>query len=649
MRIPFLLFCSLAGSLHAAVTFHPLFADRAVLQRDAPIPIFGSANPGEKVTVTFGKQKASAVADASGNWRIELPPAPASAEGQILEAQGQEGAPARAMDVLLGDVWLLGGQSNMRSSFKGYTLLKETTGTINDPQLRLLVINDPTKSSTPDGKLPQILPPYQGTWQPAATPWVDEFGPTGYYFGAALRRELGIPIGLVLSAVGGTPVERWIPPTDMQRAKPNAFLIETPSDLYNGMIAPLRGFGWRGVAWYQGESNSRDPLTYGALMRALIEGWRRELGVGEKPFIMCQIAPFIAREPKSTNESWAWLREQQAKVARALPKVGLVVTLDVGEGEDIHPQNKQPVGERIALFALREYGRTVQATSPRFLKQHVSGATLRLTFTETGGSLQTREVRMNRKPKLPFGTDPEAAVAPADRLVGFELCGKDGVYHSAEAEIHGNDVVLQSQSVPAPVSARYAWGNFPLGNLFGQTGLPAEPFRTDNLPPPDFGLPIEGVAAPDKSAGEPLVLIANNESTLGPVSKVDGRDAQPAQPAAKPNPKFRGRFLYAKLPDGFATGGKPVILSIVYHDSFRSPVRLRYDSSDPSVNPNSNRAGVFKVAGDFLMTGTGGWKAVEFTLPDGKFERRCNGGDIRLESGADRDLVIGGLYVRPAQ
>lgn len=634
------------GFLQAAATLHPLFADRAVLQRDTGLPVFGFARPGEKVAVTLGTKKASTRADAEGKWRVVFPASPASAEGQLLEARGEDGKPARANDVLLGDVWLLGGQSNMRTPFKSFTLLKDKTAAINDQQMRLLVITDSSKSAT-SGTASIVHPLYAKAWQSASSPWVDEFSPTGYYFGAALRRELKVPIGLVLSSVGGTQIERWIPTADLKKIEPNAFLIGEPGDLYAGMIEPLRGFAWRGVAWYQGESNSRDPLCYAPLLQTLISGWRRELLTQDRQFIVVQIAPYEGGKGQLTSDTWAWLRDQQSMVARQTNKVGLVVTLDLGEALDIHPQNKEPVGERMARWALRDFQPTLQAASPHLLKSQISGESVVLTFCETGGGLEAQRVALNRKGRLPFGTDPEAAIAPAEKLVGFEMCGPDGLFHPAQAAIDAETVTVKCPEVKTPVGVRYAWANFPLGNLFGKSGLPAEPFRTDKLPAPDFGLPLEGKIASGEIEGTPLVLIQNSESTLEPVKTVDGRQAHTVGSPKNPESKFKGRYVYAKLPEGFSKEGKKLQVAILFHDDFRSSVRVRYDSADAAVLISQQNPGAFKELGNYRMKGSGRWLVAEFSLSDGQFQRRCNGGDFRLESINDRDLVIGGMYVRP--
>jgi len=642
--------------LHAAPRLHPLFADRAVLQRDVPLPIFGTARPGEKVNVTLGARNQFTITDADGKWSVEFPPTSASGIGMVLEASGEDGPPARATDIVIGDVWLLGGQSNMHHAFRTYPLLKDAPLSINDPEIRLLHIPPQTKSggaknanqNSPNKQPFLINPIYRDAWQPACPPFLDHFSPAGYYFGAALRRELNVPIGLVLSAEGGTQIERWLPLADALKVKHSAFFRDKPSDLYEKMIAPLRGFAWRGVAWYQGESNANDPLSYGPLLESLIAGWRRELALEGRPFLIVQIAPFDGASAQIKPESWAWLREQQSRVAENAKNAGLVVTLDLGEAEDIHPQNKHPIGERLALWAIKLAGRKVQAAGPRFQRQEIKGPELWLSFSETAGGLKTQRVAMNRKKNLPFGTDPGAAVTPSDQLLGFKICGIDRIFHPAEARIHGDRVVLTSSSVPQPVAARYAWDNFPLGNLFGGSGLPAEPFRTDDFPPPDFGLPLIGTPAPVEPPGDSLVLLKDGkENPYGPEKIVDGRQAHVVLKTTKPEIKFQGRYVYAKIPEGVVHPGGRVIISIIYYDNFPNTVKLRYDSADQSVQVSRRSRGVFKELGHFRMEGSGQWRMVEFEVTDGRFNGRCNGADIRLDSFPDKDLVIGGIYMRP--
>jgi sialate O-acetylesterase len=645
----------LASGLPTPLSLNPLFSDGVVLQRDVTLPVFGTGQPGEKVLVKLGMRTNSTTIDAEGRWCVEFAPAPACHEGMALEVSGTEGPPLRVADVLLGDVWLLGGQSNMQHAFRTYPLLKDTTANISHPKIRLLSINpEHPKDSRKAGSSPSgpslVNPSFKNTWQAARPPYLDEFSPVGYYFGAALQRELKVPIGLVLSAVGGTQIERWIPAADLAKVGASALFTGTPSDLYEKMIAPLRGFAWRGVAWYQGESNANDPLSYGRLLETLITSWRRELAVNDRPFLIVQIAPYVGKPGQFKPETWAWLREQQSQVASKVKNAGLIVTLDLGEAEDIHPPDKQPIGERMALWAVKDTREKVQAASPCLLRQEIKGSEICLTFSETAGGLKTQRVAMNRKRNLPIGSDADAAIAPAHQLVGFQICGIDGVYHLSEGRIEGDQVFLRSDAVSSPKAVRYAWENFPLGNLFGGSGLPAEPFRTDSFPPPDFGLPVEGVPAPEKPPG--LKLTLQKESTLenpyGPQTMLGGKEAETILHTTKPNSKWTGRYGYATLPGNHAAGKEPVILSVIYHDDFPDLVKVRYDSSDESVNPNTPISGAFKELGSFRKTGSGGWKLAEFKIHDGRFERHCNGSDIRIESLQDRDLIINGLFVRPA-
>jgi sialate O-acetylesterase len=646
----------LASGLETALSLNPLFSNGAVLQRDVALPIFGTGQPGEKISVKLGTRTNSATVDAEGRWRVEFAPAPACHEGMMLEVSGKEGPPLRVVDVLLGDVWLLGGQSNMQHAFRTYPLLRDTIASINHPEIRLLSINPEhpkgsRNATAPPNSASLVDPSFKNTWQAARPPYLNEFSPVGYYFGAALQRELKVPIGLVLSAVGGTQIERWVPAADMAKAKPSALFAGTPSDLYEKMIAPLRGFAWRGVAWYQGESNANDPLSYGRLLETLITSWRRELAVDGRPFLIVQIAPYVGKPGQFRPETWAWLREQQSQVASRMTNAGLIVTLDLGEAEDIHPPNKEPVGERMAQWALKDAGRKVQASSPHLVRQEVKGSQICLTFSETAGGLKTQRVAMNRKRNQPLESDPEAAIAPADQLMGFQICGMDGVYYPAEGRIQGDQVFLKSSTVPNPTATRYAWENFPLGNLFGGSGLPAGPFRTDSFPPPDFGLPVEGLPAPEKPPGLELTLQKDPalENPFGPKTMLDGRSAETILHTEKPDSKWAGRYGYATLPGEHAAGKAPVILSVIYRDDFPDLVKVRYDSSDETVNPNTPIFGAFKELGNIRKTGSGGWKLAEFKINDGRFERHCNGSDIRIESMQDRDLIINGLYVRPSQ
>lgn len=488
--------------LAADVTVSALFADRMVLQREMPVRVWGDAAPGEKVSVEFGGQSHRATAAADGSWAVVLSPMPASSEGRELRVTGSNAIVLR--DVLVGEVWLCSGQSNMAWTIDRVIGASEIIVAPEDPGLRQFTVG----RATPDSRARSL----QGSWQKAGPETVARFTAVGYFFARQLRRELGVPVGLVNSSWGGTPIEAWMSPralaesgvtevaarwqASLQQLPANRAAYEAtlatwtsadhaaraegevahraflqanprpvepsnirpssgPSRLFHGMIAPLTPLTIRGVLWYQGEGNAGRPAEYARLFPAMIQDWRREFGQAEMPFFWVQL-PNFASEKKPDGDSWARLREAQADTL-ALPATGQAVVIDVGDPDDIHPRNKHDVGDRLARLALaRVYGRTTAASGPVFeaVRPEVGGR-LRVSFRHAAG-LQARGGPVRE----------------------FEVAGADGVFVRAEAVIEGESVVVSAPGVAAPVAVRYAWRNAPEVNLFNGAGLPAAPFRS---------------------------------------------------------------------------------------------------------------------------------------------------------------------------
>ena len=390
----------LAGALFADVTLNPVFTDHMVLQRNQKVPVYGTAEPGETVTVEFAGQKKTAVADVSKHWKILFDPMTASSEPRTLQVSGS-GFQVVISDVLVGDVWLCAGQSNMATEMRLYpTLRGEKAEIMKNPLVRMFKFQREGIGKEEPSKEVVIDAPFNNSWQPMTPAMAREFSATASFFGRKLQPLADIPIGLISANRGGTEVNQWLP-MDFMMSKPDLYarflgtgnpwwkeregnpgLVRAPSRLFNGTINPLIPFAIRGCIWYQGESDVKHTDVYGEIFSDLITVWR-DLWGADFPFLFVQLAPFDGRFVAwdKSDESWAFLRETQDE-ALALPKTARAVIIDSGEELDIHPQNKQPVGERLALLAANLDNPDVAAHSPEFDSAEVVGSTMRITFND---------------------------------------------------------------------------------------------------------------------------------------------------------------------------------------------------------------------------------------------------------------------------
>lgn len=488
----------LPGSLLAEVKLASPFTSHMVLQREMKVPVWGTAATGEKVTVEFAGQKQSAKADAEGRWRVAFKAMKASAEGRALKVTGSAStAPLVLEDVLVGEVWLASGQSNMdfpvskkRAYFAGVINEDQEIAAANFPLVRMFTAKS-VRTNTPQDSV-------EGEWLVCSPETVPGFSAVGYFFARDLHKEIKVPVGIVTLAFGASCAQAWIrreaivadsllkpvldvfdeqvknyaPPSAEALAKwqaaadkakaegkraprrPNphpATDQHNPTTMYNGIVAPVVPYAIRGVIWYQGESITAPKELFPRWNETLIKDWRT-LWNRELPFYVCQLA---ALENNSNNPQ---VREWQAEALK-LPATGMVVTIDVGDRKDVHPHDKAPVGDRLARIALANvYGRKIEFSGPHYESCKVENGAMRLNFSHLGGGL----------------------VAKDGPLKTFEIAGADEKYVPAEAVIEGKTIVVQSAAVPAPVAARYAWANYPDGcNLYNAAGLPAAPFRTD--------------------------------------------------------------------------------------------------------------------------------------------------------------------------
>lgn len=489
----------------ADVSMPSIFGDHMVLQRDAPVPIWGKADPGERVTVRLAGQERSVVADEAGRWIVRMAPITSS---QPLELVVEGNNTLTFGNVAMGEVWLCSGQSNMDWKVKDSADAPTEIASADWPDIRFF--------NTSPAKQPAQTPrdDVEARWEVCSPDTVATFSAVGYYFGRRLHKELGdVPVGLINVSWGGMPAEaftpiealrgnpalqgvikrfddaltaypqakaeydrklsewearaksaeaRGEPPPARPRAPLGPDSPSAPGVLWNGLVHPVRPYAIRGVIWYQGESNAGRAVEYRELLPAMITAWRQAWGQGDFPFLIVQLANYRApaTQPVEPNSDWALLREAQAMTLERVPNAGLAVTIDIGDADDIHPKNKQEVGRRLALSAEKiAYGRDVVHSGPTFKAMAVEGRIAVLAFENTGAGL----------------------VVKGGALEGFAISGEDGGWHAGEATIadDGRHVMVWSPSVDRPTAVRYGWANNPPATLYNKEGLPAGPFRTD--------------------------------------------------------------------------------------------------------------------------------------------------------------------------
>ncbi|MBC8095798.1 MAG: sialate O-acetylesterase [Akkermansiaceae bacterium] len=497
-----------SGVAQAEVKLASPFTSHMILQRDAKVPVWGTAAPDEEVTVEFAGQKRSIKAGTDGKWRIDLKALKVSAEGRKFTVAGSKTAqPIQLDDVVVGEVWLASGQSNMDFSmskkvmyFAGVTNEEEEIAAANYPLIRMFT-GKSQKTYEPQSSV-------QGEWRVCSPETAPAFSAVGYFFARGLHKDLKVPVGIVTMAFGASTAEAWIrretlaadpdlkPMLDRFDAAVQSFKTNPPpvvapprsedvsantttnaagrrprrdrsprdpvqdqhnaTVLFNGMINPIIPFAIRGAIWYQGESivgGEAGRALYPKVQTALVKDWRKLWNQGEFPFYIVQLA---GQEAASNNP---FVREAQATVLD-LPNTGMAVTTDIGEAKNVHPHNKQDVGDRLARIALaRVYDRKIEYSGPMYKSMKVHGDKIHVRFSHLGGGLVAK------------GGEP---------LKWFTLAGEDMKFVPAQAKIEGDTVVVSSPEVAAPVAVRYAWVNFPDGcNLYNAAGLPAAQFRTD--------------------------------------------------------------------------------------------------------------------------------------------------------------------------
>ena len=494
------------GVLRADLKMPAIFSDHMVLQQKQVNPIWGWDSPGTEITVSYAEQNLTVKADSTGKWTVKLAPVVASSEPRTLSVSTSNTESKvrnlKFSDVLVGEVWMCSGQSNM-----GFKLADDWNGDLEAaasklPNLRLITV--------PNLGTQEMQDDFKGQWQISTPDAALKFSAVGFLYGRYLHQTLNVPVGLINNAWGGSAAEAWVRRESLEDDPRFKLLMETtakreaqllpdggkaelarltadweaacakagtknppwqpsnwltgnqrPGNLFAGVLHPTLGYGIKGVIWYQGEANAGRGYEYASLFPFLIEQWRKEWGQGDFPFYWVQLANFSAEAATPKESAWAELREAQTK-AMALPNTGQAVVIDLGEGKDIHPRNKHDVAARLVRWALaKDYGMKLPYRSPEFKGHTVTGNKATVTLDCFGSKLR------------PFGV-PEAQ--------GLAICGADKIWHWAEGKVTGPDQVeVWSAEVAAPLAIRYAWADNPVCNLFSNEGLPVTPFRTDDF------------------------------------------------------------------------------------------------------------------------------------------------------------------------
>jgi len=492
--------------VQAEIKLPAIIGDHMVLQQGQKNPLWGWADPGEKLTVSVDGQSHSTTADDKGKWKVTLDPLKVGGPYEIT-IKGKEAVTLK--DVLSGEVWICSGQSNMAW----------TVGASNDADLEIMTANYPQIRliSVPQVGTQEPQDNFNGQWEACTPQTVAGFSGVGYFFGRQLYQTLNVPIGLIDNAWGGSAAEAWVNRKRLEEEPAFQGLMERweqtektydpekvaanynkqldqwkaavdkakaagkpapqrpraprdpltgnsrPANIYNGVLYPTIGYGIKGVIWYQGESNAGRAYQYRKLFPFMIQNWRDEWKQGDFPFYWVQLADFRSEKPEPADSDWAELREAQTMTMDALPNTGEAVILNLGEAVDIHPKNKQDVANRLARWALaKDYGVKIVHQSPRYKSMEVKGNKAILTFDHVGGGLDLFDV---------------------NTPIGFTIAGEDKQFVNASAKIIGtNKIEVWSDAVAKPASVRYGWADNPICNVQNKEGLPLTPFRTDDWP-----------------------------------------------------------------------------------------------------------------------------------------------------------------------
>jgi sialate O-acetylesterase len=468
--------CSSWIPARAEVAVNNMFGDHMVLQQGIANRVWGRAAPGEKVTVSIAGQSQATTAGDDGRWEVRLEPIAEYGGPHTLAVKGTNEISFK--DVLVGEVWVCSGQSNMQWAVNKADDPDIEKAAANFPQIRLISVPQVGTQEPQDN--------FKGAWRVCSPQAVGDFSAVGYFFGRQLHLTLGVPVGLINNAWGGSAADAWVKReklaahptlkaihdrwTKLEAEKPADGQMQgnqRPGNIHSGVLTPSIGYGIRGVIWYQGEANAERAHQYRTLFPFMIQSWRDEWNLADNkdfPFYWVQLADYMAEKPEPADSAWAELREAQTLTLDALPNTGQAVIIDIGEGKDIHPKNKQDVAKRLARWALAETYKQpgIVCRSPRYAGMEQEGPKAVLSFTDVAGGWRPFDVAEPR---------------------GFTIAGTDRKFVPAQAAIRKDGKVeVWSDAVTEPVAVRYAWADNPVCNMYSGAGLPLTPFRTDDFP-----------------------------------------------------------------------------------------------------------------------------------------------------------------------
>lgn len=450
------------SSVIADVKLPAIINNNMVLQQQSTVPLWGkaSANKTVRITTSWDKKSYKAGSDKNGEWRVNVTTPSAGGPYTITFDDGQK---LQLNNVLIGEVWVCSGQSNMVMPLKGY----RNQPTLNGNDIIANAANINIRLFQVQRAVSNVpLDDCKGSWEVSSPESAAGYSAVGFQFAQQLQKILNVPIGVIESDWGGTPIEPWMDkaslasfpevkiPTANDAAKAEA---RRPTCLFNGMIAPITGYGIKGFLWYQGENNARNPAGYDELMAAMVNGWRKLWNRGNLSFYYVQIAPF--RYPYD-KDSIPVLREKQQKAQSKIPNSGMVVSIDAGNEFTVHPDDKTVISKRLLYWALGDtyHQKGVAYRSPYYKSQEIKDGSAVLIFIDAANGFTSYD----------------------KKIEGFEIAGSDKNFYPAEAKIAGTTIKVQSDKVPHPVSIRYGFKDFDPGNLYNTEGLPVAPFRTDN-------------------------------------------------------------------------------------------------------------------------------------------------------------------------
>ncbi len=460
-----LIFLVLCGFLHpvfcnAKVSIPGIFGDNMVLQQQSNVAIWGNGKSGALLTIvtSWNTETYTTKIGSSGEWRRKISTPTAGGPYSISISDGDK---IILQNILIGEVWLCSGQSNMEMALRGNSspILNASEIILNadNKNLRLFTVGRATEVS-PASEI-------KGNWVSSDSENARNFSALAFQFGQILQKKLNVPVGIIVSSIGGTTIESWMSKeslSDFPEVKIPASLdtvkapYKLPTTLFNGMIAPLSGYAIKGFVWYQGESNRHEPALYGKLFPVMIKDWRKYWGLGDLPFYFVQIAPFGSSDKTRSGPK---LREAQLKTSQNVINTGMVSALDVGMENDIHFMDKTKLAQRLSYWALgNTYGiKGINFRAPEYKSLKIEDKKAIITF--------------NNAPYL---------TSYRKEMQLFEICGDDKIFHQAKAVIKANQVILTSEEVPNPIAVRYAFKEWVMGELFNNDGIPASSFRTDN-------------------------------------------------------------------------------------------------------------------------------------------------------------------------